>query len=51
MGPEGGSGGGTVIATGTPEAIAKVAKSHTGLYLKRIFDAHAAKESKKTAKV
>ncbi len=47
MGPEGGSGGGTIIATGTPEAIAKVADSHTGLYLKRIFDAQAAKTQKK----
>jgi excinuclease ABC subunit A len=44
MGPEGGSGGGTILATGTPEAIAKVKGSHTGLYLKRIFDAKAAKK-------
>jgi len=51
MGPEGGSGGGTIIATGTPEAIAKVANSHTGLYLKRIFDAQAAKNPKKTVNV
>jgi excinuclease ABC subunit A len=34
MGPEGGSGGGKVIATGTPEEVAKVAKSYTGKYLK-----------------
>jgi excinuclease ABC subunit A len=34
MGPEGGSGGGTVVATGTPEDVAKVAASHTGRYLK-----------------
>ncbi len=34
MGPEGGGGGGTVVATGTPEDIAKVAASHTGRYLK-----------------
>ena len=33
MGPEGGSGGGTVLATGTPEDIAKVATSHTGKFL------------------
>ena len=45
MGPEGGSGGGIIIATGTPEAIAKVAHSHTGKYLKRIFDAQAAKQA------
>lgn len=34
MGPEGGSGGGKVIATGTPEEVAKVTKSYTGKYLK-----------------
>ena len=35
LGPEGGSGGGTVIATGTPEQVAKNAKSYTGKYLKK----------------
>lgn len=34
IGPEGGKGGGTIVATGTPEDIAKVKKSHTGIYLK-----------------
>ena len=33
MGPEGGSGGGTVIATGTPEQVSKIKTSHTGQYL------------------
>ncbi|GAB3940302.1 excinuclease ABC subunit UvrA [Corynebacterium tapiri] len=33
MGPEGGSGGGTVVAEGTPEDVAKVAESHTGRFL------------------
>lgn len=33
MGPEGGSGGGNVVATGTPEKIAKNKKSHTGRFL------------------
>jgi excinuclease ABC subunit A len=33
MGPEGGSGGGTVVAEGTPEQVAKVKESHTGRYL------------------
>lgn len=37
MGPEGGDGGGEVIATGTPEQIAKVTKSYTGQYLKKIL--------------
>ncbi len=34
MGPEGGTAGGQVVATGTPEAVAKVAKSYTGAFLK-----------------
>ena len=37
MGPEGGDKGGTVIAKGTPEQIAKSEKSHTGGYLKKIL--------------
>ena len=39
MGPEGGSGGGLVIATGTPEEVAKDKNSHTGRYLKRALEA------------
>jgi excinuclease ABC subunit A len=35
LGPEGGDGGGYVVATGTPEEVATVEKSHTGQYLKR----------------
>ena len=35
MGPEGGSGGGTVLCTGTPEEVAKNPKSYTGQYLKK----------------
>ncbi|WP_368183734.1 excinuclease ABC subunit UvrA [Aestuariibius sp. HNIBRBA575] len=34
IGPEGGDGGGKVVATGTPEKVADVAESHTGFYLK-----------------
>ena len=37
MGPEGGNGGGTVIATGTPEEIAKNKVSYTGLYIDRML--------------
>jgi excinuclease ABC subunit A len=37
MGPEGGAGGGTVVAAGTPETIAAVAQSHTGRYLGRVL--------------
>jgi excinuclease ABC subunit A len=38
MGPEGGSGGGTVVAEGTPEHIATVGDSHTGRFLKAVLD-------------
>lgn len=37
MGPEGGIGGGTVVACGTPEDIAKVSNSFTGKYLKKML--------------
>ncbi len=37
LGPEGGDGGGTVVATGTPEEVAKRKKSHTGKYLKKVL--------------
>ena len=37
LGPEGGDGGGTVIALGTPEEICKVKKSYTGQYLKKVL--------------
>ncbi len=39
IGPEGGDGGGQVVATGTPEQVAQVAESHTGHYLKPILGA------------
>ncbi len=38
MGPEGGVGGGQVIATGTPEEVAEVPESYTGQYLKKLFN-------------
>lgn len=37
LGPEGGSGGGEVVATGTPEQVAENAKSFTGKFLKKIL--------------
>lgn len=37
LGPEGGEGGGTIIATGTPEEIAAVSESYTGHYLKKVL--------------
>ena len=39
IGPEGGDGGGKIVATGTPEKVAKVAESHTGRYLGPMLDA------------
>ena len=38
LGPEGGDGGGTVVATGTPERIAEVPESYTGVFLKKVMD-------------
>jgi excinuclease ABC subunit A len=38
LGPEGGGGGGTIVATGTPEQIAQVKGSYTGKYLKPILE-------------
>lgn len=38
LGPEGGSGGGQIIATGTPEQVAKVKSSHTARFLKPILE-------------
>jgi excinuclease ABC subunit A len=37
LGPEGGSGGGQIIAQGTPEAICDIAESHTGRFLKPLL--------------
>ena len=37
MGPEGGQGGGRVVATGTPEDVAKNTNSETGRYLKQVL--------------
>ncbi len=37
LGPEGGSGGGTVVVQGTPEEVAKCKKSYTGQYLKKLL--------------
>jgi excinuclease ABC subunit A len=37
LGPEGGDRGGEIIATGTPEQVAKVTKSYTGQYLRKML--------------
>lgn len=41
IGPEGGAGGGSILATGTPEHLATVAGSHTGFFLNELFEAEA----------
>ena len=38
LGPEGGDGGGNVVATGTPEEVSKCENSYTGQFLKKIFE-------------
>ena len=52
MGPEGGSGGGMIVAEGTPEQVAAVPASHTGVFLKDVLqdvELPAAKTARKTA--
>jgi excinuclease ABC subunit A len=44
LGPEGGDGGGEIIAVGTPEEVAKNRKSHTGRYLKPLLKSGVARE-------
>ncbi|MEM1274842.1 MAG: excinuclease ABC subunit A, partial [Pseudomonadota bacterium] len=39
IGPEGGDGGGEIVAVGTPEDVAQVERSHTGRYLKDMLSA------------
>ena len=41
LGPEGGAGGGRVLAVGTPEQLARVEESHTGVYLREALDTKA----------
>jgi excinuclease ABC subunit A len=37
LGPEGGAGGGTIVACGTPEELALVKESHTGRFLRELL--------------
>ena len=46
LGPEGGAGGGRIVAEGPPETIAASAKSHTGHYLKPVLDAEILRRAK-----
>lgn len=50
LGPEGGDGGGTIVATGTPEEVAEVAGSYTGKYLKPVLERDAARVKPKAGK-
>ena len=45
LGPEGGAGGGRIIAEGTPEQVAEVAGSYTGRYLKPALERHEARRA------
>jgi excinuclease ABC subunit A len=49
LGPEGGSGGGTIVATGTPEEIAANDASYTGRYLKGVLERKTKTQSRKRA--
>ncbi|MEE2527157.1 excinuclease ABC subunit UvrA [Hyphobacterium sp. HN65] len=50
LGPEGGDGGGTIVAAGTPEQVAEVEASWTGRYLKPMLDRDAARKKAKRKK-
>ena len=50
MGPEGGDGGGEVVAAGTPEDVAKVTASYTGKFLKPLLGAKRAKAAEAAPK-
>ena len=43
IGPEGGTGGGEIVATGTPEQIVKEKRSYTGHFLKELLERHPEK--------
>ena len=49
LGPEGGAGGGTVVAEGPPEHVAQVAASYTGAYLRPVLDAETKRRGKGAA--
>jgi excinuclease ABC subunit A len=46
LGPEGGAGGGSIIAEGAPEAIAQATASYTGHYLRPVLDAQSARKAR-----
>jgi excinuclease ABC subunit A len=50
LGPEGGDGGGKIVASGTPEDVAKVKASHTGRYLAEALKRHSERSKAQTPK-
>ena len=50
LGPEGGDGGGQLVAQGTPEDVAKVKASHTGRYLAEALKRHSARSQAQAPK-
>ena len=48
LGPEGGDGGGEIVAAGTPEAIAKMTRSYTGQFLAPVLSRRDAKRKQRT---
>jgi len=50
LGPEGGDGGGAIVASGTPEEVAKVKASHTGLYLAQALKRHGERSASQKPK-
>ena len=46
MGPEGGDGGGTVVAYGTPEQVAEVPESYTGQFLRQVLARDRARQGR-----
>jgi excinuclease ABC subunit A len=49
LGPEGGAGGGRIVAEGSPEDVVRVAASHTGRYLKPVLEQHGRRGAKPPA--
>ena len=45
LGPEGGAGGGQLVAAGTPEEVARMPQSHTGRYLRRVLQPDRSRRS------
>jgi excinuclease ABC subunit A len=51
LGPEGGDGGGEIVALGTPEEVVKVKRSYTGQFLKPVLERKEARAGGKKSRV